>query len=69
VFLIFVEQARHRCPRFFAEITEQEFAPAGGDFCVVNHLLQLCAGDVAFLFVRLFVNEAHLLYTIAGAEH
>ena len=34
----------------------------------MNHLLQLRAGDFAFLRIRLFVNEPHLLHAVAGAE-
>ena len=57
-----------RRSKFFPEISQQKLAPAGRDLGVMNHLLQLRAGDFAFLRVGFLVNEPHLLHAVAGAE-
>ena len=54
--------------KLLSEISQQKFPPAGRDLGVVDHLLQLRAGDFAFLRVGFLVNEPHLLDAVTGAE-
>src|SRR5665213_859088 len=54
--------------KLFAKIREQFLSPAASAFGVVDHLLQLFAGDLLFLRAGLFVNEHGLLHHVAGAE-
>ena len=51
-----------------AEVGEEKRSSAFVRFRVVNHPLQLIAGDLLFLWIGLFVDERPLLNGISGAE-
>ena len=54
--------------KFFAEIRQQFCPPAARALGVVNHLLQLFAGNFLFLRIGFLVNETSLFHHVAGAE-
>ncbi len=54
--------------KLFTEIGEQFTAPAIRTLGIVNHPLQLFAGNLLFLGIRFFINEHRLLHCVTGAE-